>query len=105
MTQFHDVRQEHVVLSLCVHLSCFAQQVALFRRELAQHGCFQTDYQVSLLDLKNQASSLRKPFSSISWEREVSPLTTNTFSVLSSFTDRSQIGLGFDWVSWENVAR
>ena len=29
MTQFHDVRQEHVVLSLCVHLSCFAHQVAL----------------------------------------------------------------------------
>ena len=46
-----------------------------------------------------------KPFSSISWEQDVSPLTTNTSSVPSGFPDRSQIGLGFGWVSWENVAR
>ena len=30
--------------------------------------------------------------------------TTNTSSVQSGFTDRSQIGLGIGWVSWENVA-
>ena len=29
MTQFHDVLHEHVVLSLCVLLSCYAHQVAL----------------------------------------------------------------------------
>ena len=34
----------------CVYLSCFAHQVALIHREFAQHGCFQTDYQVSLID-------------------------------------------------------
>ena len=27
--QLHEVLQEHVVLSLCVHLSCYAHQVAL----------------------------------------------------------------------------
>ena len=30
------------------------RQVVLFHRELAQHGCFQTDYQVSPIDLKDQ---------------------------------------------------
>ena len=47
MTQFQYVRQEHVVPSPCVHLSYFADQVALIHREFAQHGCFQTDYQVT----------------------------------------------------------
>ena len=54
MTQFHDVLQEHVVLSLCVHLSYYAHQVALIHREFAQHGCFQTDCRVSLKDLKHR---------------------------------------------------
>ena len=54
ITQCHDCLQEQIVLSLCVHLSCFAHLVALIHREFAQHGCFQTDYQVSLIDLKNQ---------------------------------------------------
>ena len=55
-------------------------------------------------DLSEEPSSSCKPFSLISWERDVSPLTTNTSSVLSGFHDRSQIGLGFGWVSWENIA-
>ena len=42
--------QEQIVLSLCVHLSCFTQQVALFHREHAKHGCFQTVSQVSPID-------------------------------------------------------
>ena len=46
MTQFHDVRQEHVVLLLCVHLSCYTHQVALIHREFAQHGCFQINYEL-----------------------------------------------------------
>ena len=37
MTERHDFLQEQIVLSLCVHLSCFAQQVA------------QTIYEVSLI--------------------------------------------------------
>ena len=36
-------------------------------------------------DLSEEPSSSCKPFSSISWERDVSPLTTNTSSVLSGF--------------------
>ena len=56
-------------------------------------------------DRSEEPSSSCKPFSLISWERDVSPLTTNTSSVLSGFHDRSQIDLGFGWVSWENVAR
>ena len=32
--------------SLCVLLSCYAHQVALIHREFAQHGCFQTDYEL-----------------------------------------------------------
>ena len=45
--------------------------------------------------LSEEPSSSCKPFSSISWERDVSPLTTNTSSVSSGFPDRSQIGFGF----------
>ena len=45
-----------------------------------------------------------KPFSSISWERDVSPWTTNTSCMSSGCPDRSQIGFGIGWVSWENVA-
>ena len=33
--QCHDFLQEQIVLSLCVHSSCFAQQIALFHREHA----------------------------------------------------------------------
>ena len=39
--------------------------------------------------LSEEPSSSCKPFSSISWERDVSLLTTNTCSVLSGFPDRS----------------
>ena len=103
ITQCHGCVQEQNVLSLCVHLSCYAHQVAQIHREFAQHGGFQTDYQVSLIDLKNRV--LRENlFSSISWERDLSPLTTNTSLVLSGFPDRSQIGLEIGWVSWEKVA-
>ena len=46
MMQCHDVLHEHIVLSLCVLLSCYAHQVALIHREFAQHGCFQTNYEL-----------------------------------------------------------
>ena len=46
------VRQ--IVLSLCVQLSCYTHRVALIHREFPQHGYFQTDYQVSLINLKKQ---------------------------------------------------
>ena len=72
-------------------------------REFAQQGCFHTDYQVSP-DRSEEQSSSCKRFSSISWERDVSPLTTNPSCVLSDCPDRSQIGFGIGWVSWENVA-
>ena len=55
-------------------------------------------------DRSEEQSSSWKHFSSISWERDVSPLTTNTSCVLSGCPDRSQIGFGIGWVSWENVA-
>ena len=51
-------------------------------------------------DLSEAQSYPWKPLSSISWERDVSPLPTNTSLVLSGFPDRSQIGLGIGWVSW-----
>ena len=54
MTQSHDCVQEQIVLSLCVHLSYYAHQVAVIHREFAQHGCLQTDYQVSPIYLKKQ---------------------------------------------------
>ena len=73
-------------------LELFRSTGFLFHRELAQHGCFQTDYQVSPIDLKNQV--LCAIF--------FIDLVTNTSSVLSSFPDRSQIGLRFGWVSLEN---
>ena len=39
--------------------------------------------------------------SSISWERDVSLLSANTSCLLSCCPDRSQIGLGLDWVGFE----
>ena len=54
MTQFHDVLQEHVFLSLCVHLSCYAHQVGMIYREFAQHACFQTRHQVALIYLTHR---------------------------------------------------
>ena len=56
----------------------------------------------SVPDLSEERISSCKPFSSISWERDVSPSTTNTSSVSSIFPDRSQIGLGFGWVDLED---
>ena len=46
MIKCHDYLQEQIVLSLCVHLSCFAQQVTCSMRskvhpyflEVARHG-------------------------------------------------------------------
>ena len=55
-------------------------------------------------DLSEAQSFSWKPFSLISCERDVSPLTTNTSCLSSSCPDRSQIGFGIGWVSWENVA-
>ena len=67
-----------------------------------------------VLDFLNQASGSPdpsetqsfswKPFSSISWERDVSPLTTKTTSVLSGFPDRSRVGFWIGWAGWENVS-
>ena len=91
-------------MSLCVCLSCLAPQVALFHREHAQHECLQTDLS-GFPDLSEEPSSLCKRFSSISWERDVVPSSTKTCSVSSGFPDRSQIGLGFGWVSLENLTR
>ena len=54
-------------------------------------------------DRSEEQSSSRKKFSSISWERDVSPFTLNTSCVSSGCPDRSQIGFGICWVGWENV--
>ena len=43
--------------------------------------------------------------SSISCERDVFPFSTKTRSVSSGFPDRSQIGLGLDWVGLESLTR
>ena len=55
--------------------------------------------------LSEEPSSLCKRLSSISCERDVFPLTTNTSYVLSGCPDRSQIGLGLDWVGLESLTR
>ena len=55
--------------------------------------------------LSEEPSYSCKRLSSISWERDVFPLSTKTRSVSSSFPDRSQIGLGLDWVGLESLTR
>ena len=55
--------------------------------------------------LSEEPSSLCKRSSSISCERYVFPLSTKTRSVSSGFPDRSQIGLGLDWVGLESLTR
>ena len=55
-------------------------------------------------DRSEALSSSWKPFSSISWEREVAPSSPNTSCLVSGCPDLSQIGFGIGWVSWENVA-
>ena len=52
-----------------------------------------------------EPSSLCKRFSSISWVRDVLPLSTKKCSVSSDFPDRSQIGLGLHWVGLESLTR
>ena len=64
-----------------------------------------SDSFTGFLVLSEEPSSLCKHFSSISWEQDVLPLSTKTRSVSSGFTDRSQIGLGLDWVGLENLTR
>ena len=56
-------------------------------------------------DLSEEQSSSWKDSTSISWERDVSPLTTNTPCVLSGCPYLSQIGFGIRWVGWKNFAR
>ena len=53
--------------------------------------------------LSEEPSSLCKRLSSISCERDVFPFSTKTRSVSSGFPDRSQIGLGLDWVGLESL--
>ena len=55
--------------------------------------------------LSEEPSSSCKRLSSISCERDVFPLSTKTCSVSSGFPDRSQIGLGLDWVGLESLTR
>ena len=55
--------------------------------------------------LSEEPSSLCKRLSSIPSERDVFPLSTKTRSVSSGFPDRSQIGLGLDWVGLESLTR
>ena len=55
--------------------------------------------------LSEEPSSSCKRLPSISCERDVFPFSTKTRSVSSGFPDRSQIGLGLDWVGLENSAR
>ena len=96
----HDVLQERLVLQCCVY------QVVLIDHEFAQlwHSCFLSDRHVwtpitlcvtsGRPDLSEEQSSSWNDFTLISWERDVSPLTTNTSCVLSSCPDLSQIGFG-----------
>ena len=56
-------------------------------------------------DLSEEPSSLCQRLSSISCERDALPLSTKTRSVSSGFPDRSQIGLGLDWVGLESLTR
>ena len=53
--------------------------------------------------LSEDPSSLCKRLSSISWERVVFPFSTKKRSLYSGFPDRSQIGLGLDWVGLEKL--
>ena len=100
--QCHDVLQEHIVLSLCVCLRLISQ-VPLFHREHAWRECLQTISQVSPIYLKSQVL-YANVFHRSRGNGTFFLLTTNTSSVWSGFPDRSQIGLGFGWVGWENVA-
>ena len=101
MMQCHDVRQNQILpLYVCLLL---VSQVPRFYREHAWSDCLQTS-QVSLFYLKNSSSSCKR-LPSISCERDVFFFSTKTRSVSSGFPDRSQIGLGLDWVGLENSAR
>ena len=53
--------------------------------------------------LSEEPSPSCKRLSSISCERDVFPFSTKTRSVTSGFPDRSQIGLGLDWVGLESL--
>ena len=55
--------------------------------------------------LSEEPSSSCKRLSSISCERDVFPFSTKTRSVTSGCPDRSQIGLGLDWVGLESLTR
>ena len=102
MTQCHDVLQEQIVLSQCVCLRLISQ-VAVFHREHAWQECLQTDCQVSLIDLKNQV--LCANVYHRSRVKGTFFLYPQTHVLCPGFLDRAQIGLGLDWVSWENAAR
>ena len=80
-------------------------------------GVFHKFRCVHLQQLRSQGSDLdanvplrseelsSKTSSSMSCERDVFPFSTKTRSVSSGFPDRSQIGLGLDWVGLENSTR
>ena len=55
--------------------------------------------------LSEEPSSSCKRLSLISCERDVFPFSTKTRSVTSGFPDRSQIGLGLDWVGLASLTR
>ena len=55
--------------------------------------------------LSEELTSLCKRLSSICCERDVFPYPQKTRSVTSGFPDRSQIGLGLDWVGLESLTR
>ena len=95
MMQCHDVRQEQIVLSLCVCMRLISQ-VPLFHREHAWRECLQTS-QVSLLYLKNQVLLANVCLRSLV-NGGFSLLHKNTFCVLRfprSITD--WIGFGLGW--------
>ena len=101
-TQFHDVLREHIVLSLCVHLNCYTQLVALIHCECAQHGCFHTDCErmswfiwsteffvkIFLIDLMKMFHLFQQ---------------THLACPQVALVDH-RFGFGIGWVGWENVA-
>ena len=91
--QCHDVRQEQI-LPLCVLALDFTGSPVPSWACITRMSSDFTGFPV----LSEEPSSLCKRLSSISCERDVFPFSTKTRSVTSGFPDRSQIGLGLDWV-------
>ena len=87
-----------------MHLSCYAHQVALIDREFAQLGCFQTDYQVALIDLKNRVLRENLFFIDLMGTGRFTFNNKHILRVYQVALIDHRLVLELVGVSWENVA-